>query len=347
MWVLLAAIALILAGGVAQAQSADESESGLESCFRAALAIAVCSEQSNNPEQRVECLAKARADQLDCIKETLSASRNKPPENSSKTGSAPAASGAAPQAPGALKAPAPVDSVGSIPAVDATGTERPDRTPKSAPELREANKPPSKSPEPSGAMRPDRTPEPTPEPRSANKPPSMALEPSAMRPETSGKRDNAPMPQPDWIVSETTSPLDYSPLISAVIHSTAGEKDSPSSLAVRCRAQRTEVSLGTNGAWGVPRGNVIQVDYQIDDRPRIRQQWILTADGRTATYKGDAAELLRSIPDGAALKVAVADKDNIRREALFQLAGLSAIRQKVAAACKWTPATASTSTDGR
>ena len=91
MWALLAAVALILAGGAAQAQSADESESGLESCFRAALAIAVCSELSDNSKQRVDCLAKARADQLDSIKETLSASRNKPPENSSKTGSAPAA----------------------------------------------------------------------------------------------------------------------------------------------------------------------------------------------------------------------------------------------------------------
>jgi hypothetical protein len=198
-------------------------------------------------------------------------------------------------------------------------TERPDRTPKSAPELRETNKPPSMAPELSGAM----------------------------RPETSGKKDDASMPQPDWIVSETTSPVDYSPLVSAVIHSTSGEKDGPNIFTVRCRAQRTEVSLGTNGAWGVPRGTLLQVDYQIDDRPSIRQQWVLAADGKTATYKDDAVALLRSIPDGAALKVAVADKDNISREALFQLAGLSAVRQKVAAACKWPRATTRTSSGGR
>jgi hypothetical protein len=196
-------------------------------------------------------------------------------------------------------------------------------------------------------MRPDRTPEPTSEPTQANKLPSMAPEPSAMRPETSGKKDDAPTPQPDWVVSETTSPVDYSSLVSAVIRSTSGEKDGPNSFAIRCRAQRTEVSLGTNGAWGVPRGNLLQVDYQIEDRPSIRQQWILATDGKTATYKDDAVELLRSIPDGAALKVAVADKDNVRREALFQLAGLSAVRQKIAAACKWTPAPARTSSEGR
>src|SRR3974377_2320869 len=94
-----------------------------------------------------------------------------------------------------------------------------------------------------------------------------APEPSGeMRPETSGKKDDAPMPQPDWVVSETTSPVDYSPLVSAVIRSTSGENDGPNSLAIRCRAQRTEASLATNGAWGVPRGNVLQVDYQLDNR---------------------------------------------------------------------------------
>jgi len=171
----------------------------------------------------------------------------------------------------------------------------------------------------------------------------MAPEPSGtMRLDTS-----VSIPQPDWVVSETTSPVDYSPLVNAVIRSTSGEKDGPNSLAVRCRAQRTEVSLGTNGAWRVPSGNLLQVDYQIDDRPSIRQQWVLAADGKTATYKDDAVELLRSIPDGAALKIAVADKDNVRREATFQLAGLSAIRQKVAAACKWTPAPTRTSSHGR
>jgi len=248
------------------------------------------------------------------------------------------------EAPDALKEPARADSVDSVPADDATAIERPDRTVEPAPKPMQANKLSSMTPEPSGAIRPDRTPEPALEPMQANK----ALEPSGeMRPETSGKRDDAPMPQPDWVVSETTSPVDYSPLVSAVIRSTAGENDGPNSFAVRCRALRTEVSLGTNGAWSVRRGNLLQVDYQIDDRPSIRQQWVLAADGKTATYKDDAVELLRSIPDGAALKIAVADKDNVRREATFQLAGLSAIRQKVAAACKWTPAPTRTSSHGR
>jgi hypothetical protein len=85
------------------------------------------------------------------------------------------------------------------------------------------------------------------------------------------------------------------------------------------------------------------VDYQMNDRPVVRQPWILSADGKTASYRNDPVELLRSIPEGATLKVAVADKGNIRREATFELVGLSGIRQKVGTTCKWAPVTATSS----
>jgi hypothetical protein len=60
-------------------------------------------------------------------------------------------------------------------------------------------------------------------------------------------------------------------------------------------------------------------------------------DGKTATYKYDSVELLRSMPEGATLKVAVADNGNVRREATFGLAGLSGIREKIGTACKSAP----------
>jgi hypothetical protein len=85
------------------------------------------------------------------------------------------------------------------------------------------------------------------------------------------------------------------------------------------------------------------VDYQIDDRPAVRQPWLLSTDRKTATYKNDPVELLRSIPEGATLKVAVADKGNVRREATFELTGLSGVRQKVGSICKWAPMTATSS----
>src|SRR5258707_15529226 len=91
-----------------------------------------------------------------------------------------------------------------------------------------------------------------------------------------------------WVVSETTSPVDYSPLIAAVIHSTSSEKDAPNTLAVRCRGPRTEFLLRTEGTWGVTRASEVQVDYQINDQPFVRLQWSVSADGKTSSYKDDA-----------------------------------------------------------
>jgi hypothetical protein len=164
---------------------------------------------------------------------------------------------------------------------------------------------------------------------------------------SSGKNNDKPARVADWIVSETTSPVDYSPLVIAAVRAKSDVKDGPNALAVRCRARHTELSIRTDGAWGAASGNDLLVDYQINDHPVVRQPWMLSADGKTATYKYDPVELLRSMPEGATLKVAVADKGNVRREATFELAGLSGVREKVGTACKWVPMTANTSSEKR
>jgi hypothetical protein len=87
------------------------------------------------------------------------------------------------------------------------------------------------------------------------------------------------------------------------------------------------------------------VEYQINDQPVVRQPWILSADGKTVRYKQDPVELLRSIPDGARLKIAVTEI--VRREAIFELTGLSGVRQKVGTACKWPSVTAKSSSEKR
>ena len=140
-----------------------------------------------------------------------------------------------------------------------------------------------------------------------------------------------------WLVSETTSPVDYSPLITAVIHSISSVKDAPSTLAVRCRGLRTELLLRTEGKWRASRTSEVQVDYQINDQPFVRLQWTVSADGATASYKDDAVELLRSLPEGARLKISVFDGRGRGQEATFQLAGLDSVRKRIGLACKWPP----------
>ena len=141
-----------------------------------------------------------------------------------------------------------------------------------------------------------------------------------------------------WVVSETTSPVDYSPLITAVIHSTSGAKDAPNTLAVGCRGSRTELLLRTERAWRASRAGEVQLDYQINDQPFVRLQWTVSADGKTASYKDDAVGLLRSLPEGARLKISVfVRQEGPGQEATFQLTGLDSVRKKIGLACKWPP----------
>jgi hypothetical protein len=182
----------------------------------------------------------------------------------------------------------------------------------------------------------------------ANIIPAPAGAPTAgMGQDTSSKQDERPARKKDWILSDTTSPVDFSPLVTAVIRATSDVKDGPNSFVVRCRSQHTEVSIRTDEAWSTPRGNELVVEYQINDQPMVRQPWMLSADGKTATYRNDPVELLRSVPEGATMKIAVTDKSNVRHETTFELTGLSGVRQKVGTSCNWASLNAKTSSSRR
>ena len=72
--------------------------------------------------------------------------------------------------------------------------------------------------------------------------------------------------------------------ITAVIRSTTSLQDAPNTLlfdAVEC-ALKSLLARTERGAHLVP---AVQVDYQIDDRPLVRLQWITSADGKTASLQ--------------------------------------------------------------
>jgi hypothetical protein len=180
---------------------------------------------------------------------------------------------------------------------------------------------------PTAEVPPDRRPEAAPPDR---------LPTGSVSPEPAGPVDTPASQSSNWVISETTSPLDYSPLIAAVARSTSQEKDAPTSLVVRCRGQRAEVSVGTQGTWRGSRSHQVQVDYQVDDRPVVRQLWIASEDGKAVRYTDDVFGLLRSLPDDARLKIRVFDWQGGSHEATFQLAGLDAVRKKIEPACQPT-----------
>jgi hypothetical protein len=151
-----------------------------------------------------------------------------------------------------------------------------------------------------------------------------------------------PAPAPggggDWIVSETMSPLDYSPQIAATKVSRAAETNAPSLLTIACRGQRIEISVGTAGVWKQSGADEFRVAYRVGNQPEVQGRWTASAGGRSAVFRGDAARFLSLLPDAGPLWVRVQDAQGQGYEATFQLTGLDAVRQRITAACKPGPA---------
>jgi hypothetical protein len=269
-------IAIVLSGVSAAvcAQSANETVTGLESCFQSARhADSICSNPENDAVQRLDCLQKARTAQLECL------------QHVSSTTSVGSAVTEKPAATAALATPA--------------GT--------ASPEL------------PTATVLPEK--------------------PAAVSPDRPARTVDTPSKPADtnWIVSETTSPIDYTPLTTAAIRLPFTVKHAPTTLAMRCRGRRTDLLVRTEGTWRVSRAGEVQVDYQINDQPSVRLAWTASPDGKTASYKDDAVGLLQSLPEGGRLKISVLDGPGPSHEATFELAGLDAVREKIAVACKWAP----------
>lgn len=140
----------------------------------------------------------------------------------------------------------------------------------------------------------------------------------------------------DWVISETTSPIDYSPLVTALIRSTSQVKDAPNTLTIRCRGQRTDLVIHTDGVWRAPRGSEMQGAYQINDQPAVSQRWMLSADGKNATNKDDVVGLLQALPDGARFTINIADQTGPSHQATFRLESWDAVRSKIGKACQWS-----------
>ena len=68
--------------------------------------------------------------------------------------------------------------------------------------------------------------------------------------------------------------------------------------------------------------------------PWLRVTMELDTLGHIA-FKGDAVPLIQSLPREGELAVHVSPRVGIAQDGIFPLAGLDAVRAKIAAACKW------------
>lgn len=141
----------------------------------------------------------------------------------------------------------------------------------------------------------------------------------------------------NWVVSETTSPVNYSPIVTATAQARGGSDGSSMRLAIYCRSGRTElVAAGP----AVPSGEDATLSYSINDGQPVQLAAARPSIGAGAAFTGDVLRLLQSLPEQGHIAVRVIARTGAAQDGRFMLGGLKTVREKIAAACKWPHAVA-------
>jgi hypothetical protein len=139
-----------------------------------------------------------------------------------------------------------------------------------------------------------------------------------------------------WFVTETTSPLDYSPIAIATATAEAGADGATMSLSIQCRGGRTDMVVA--GA-AIQRGpEDAAVTYMVNAGPPVPVAVGVAPSGKGLAFRLDTVRLIASLPNDGDMTVRVAGRQGGTVEGKFSLAGLAKVRAKIAAPCKWPPA---------
>jgi hypothetical protein len=136
-----------------------------------------------------------------------------------------------------------------------------------------------------------------------------------------------------WIVSQTMSPVDYSPIATATTASRKIAGSPPMRLSIRCRDGRTELAVSGPEITGP--GDHYFVSYRVNDGQSVQFGGVAPSFGDGVAFKGDAGALLRSFPAGGELAVMVISLKGISQQGIFSLDGMESLRAKIGATCKW------------
>jgi hypothetical protein len=156
--------------------------------------------------------------------------------------------------------------------------------------------------------------------------------PSPPRPAASPAPGVAPAAD-NWIVSETTSPIDYTPVAIATASASDGPDGSPLQLSIQCRGGRTELVIG--GPTLTRRGEDYLVSYGVNDGQPVVVATGTPASGTGVAVRGDVVRLLASLPDRGEVAFRVTARQGAALEGRYALAGLKVVLERLAVPCKW------------
>jgi hypothetical protein len=140
----------------------------------------------------------------------------------------------------------------------------------------------------------------------------------------------------NWIVSETTSPIDYTPVTIATASSGGGPDGSTLQLSIQCRGGRTDLMIG--GPALTRRGEDYVVSYAVNDGQPVVVAAGTPASGTGLAIRGDVVRLLASLPDRGEVAFRVTTRQGAALEGRYALAGLKIVLDRLAVPCKWPAA---------
>ena len=142
----------------------------------------------------------------------------------------------------------------------------------------------------------------------------------------------------NWIISETTSPVNYTPMVTATASSRSGPDGSLMRLAIHCRGGRTELVVSGPAVSGGRADYTIS--YRVNDGQPVQLPAASPLFGSGAAFTGDVVRLLQSLPEDGHIDVRITVRSGVAQDGHFILSGLKSAREKLAAACKWPHAVA-------
>jgi hypothetical protein len=140
----------------------------------------------------------------------------------------------------------------------------------------------------------------------------------------------------NWIVSQTTSPLDYTPVAIATASSRAGPDGATMQLSIQCRGGRTELVIGDPAVTLRAEDHV--VSYAVNDSQAVVVAAGAAASGTGVALRGDVVRLLASLPDHGDIAFRVTNRQGATLEGRYALAGLKTLLARLAVPCKWPAA---------
>ena len=136
-----------------------------------------------------------------------------------------------------------------------------------------------------------------------------------------------------WIISQTSSPLDYSPIATATIASREVEGGDVMQFSIRCRGGRTEIVVA--GPAITDRGDDYALSYRVGSGQPTRIAAATPAFGAGVAFKADAVALIQSLPGDGEFVLHLSPHVGPSQDAIFSLTGLERVRARIAAPCGW------------